>query len=177
MPETSDLTGKQKRFCEEYIRDYNASRAAREAGYSDNTAGEIGYENLKKPEIKAFIRHLQENLAETAGISKLMVLEEYKKMAFSSIANLHNSWIERKEFDELTEAQKACIAEIQTQTRTIVSDDGEVAQVEFVKIKLFDKQKALDAITKLLGFDPPKKVEFSIPEKQVIKIGGKEVEF
>ena len=46
-----ELTEKQKIFCREYVIDWNASRAAREAGYSENTAGEIGHENLKKPQI------------------------------------------------------------------------------------------------------------------------------
>ena len=36
-----ELTEKQKKFCEEYIFDFNASRAARVAGYSEDTAGAI----------------------------------------------------------------------------------------------------------------------------------------
>lgn len=49
------MTRKQKIFCEEYLISGNASDAARKAGYSENTAGSIGAENLKKPEISAYI--------------------------------------------------------------------------------------------------------------------------
>lgn len=176
----ADLTGKQKRFCESYIWDFNASRAARDAGYSEDTAGQIGFENLKKPEIQAFIQELQDNLAKTAGISRLKVLREHEKLAFSSIAHLHDTWIERKEFEKLTDDQKACIAEISTQTKQITEWDGDTpvpVTVEFVKIKLYDKQKALDSISKILGFDAPKKLAVSMGEKQVFKIGDQEITF
>ena len=40
------ITKKQKRFCEEYLIDLNATQAAIRAGYSPDTAGAIGAENL-----------------------------------------------------------------------------------------------------------------------------------
>lgn len=49
------LTGKQRVFVERYLTHWNASRAAREAKYSEKTAATIGYENLRKPEIQAAI--------------------------------------------------------------------------------------------------------------------------
>lgn len=50
------LTQKQKVFCEEYIKTGNASDVARKAGYSPKTAPFIGAENLKKPQISAYIK-------------------------------------------------------------------------------------------------------------------------
>lgn len=49
------LTEKQKRFCDEYLIDLNATQAAIRAGYSKKTAYSIGIENLKKPYIKNYI--------------------------------------------------------------------------------------------------------------------------
>lgn len=49
------LTAKQQRFCDEYLIDLNATQAAIRAGYSEKTAYSIGNENLKKPEISAYI--------------------------------------------------------------------------------------------------------------------------
>lgn len=177
-----DLTEKQRRFCEEYIFDFNATRAAKVAGYSENTATEIGSENLTKPNIQAYIKELQGDLEKTAGISRLMVLKEHAKLAFSSIASLHNTWIERKEFDKLTDDQKSAIAQIETQTRIEsrydpASGEDIPVQVDFIKIKLFDKQKALDSISKMLGYDAPEKIQHLVTEKQVMVIGGKTIEF
>lgn len=49
------LTEKQKRFIDYYIETGNATEAARRAGYSEKTAAETGYENLRKPNIKNYI--------------------------------------------------------------------------------------------------------------------------
>lgn len=49
------LTAKQKRFCDEYLIDLNATQAAIRAGYSKKTANRIGTENLSKPVIKQYI--------------------------------------------------------------------------------------------------------------------------
>ena len=49
------LTIKQKAFADLYIKYGNASRAAREAGYSEKTARAIAGEYLTKPAIKAYI--------------------------------------------------------------------------------------------------------------------------
>ena len=49
------LTAKQKRFCDEYLIDLNATQAAIRAGYSEKNARNIASENLAKPNIKQYI--------------------------------------------------------------------------------------------------------------------------
>ena len=49
------MTNKQKRFCDEYLIDCNATQAAIRAGYSAKTAKQIGQENLTKLDIKNYI--------------------------------------------------------------------------------------------------------------------------
>lgn len=49
------MTAKQKKFCDEYLIDLNATQAAIRAGYSKKTARKIGQENLTKPDIKQYI--------------------------------------------------------------------------------------------------------------------------
>jgi phage terminase small subunit len=183
MAKPGELTGKQKKFCEEYIFDFNASRAARAAGYSEDTAGSIGSENLQKPEIQDFIKELQSDMEKTAGISRLMIVKEYQKIAFSNIADLHTGWITRAEFENLTQEQKAAISEIQTQTRTeskydSKSESMQPIEVDFVKIKLHSKTQALDSLMKIMGYEPSKKVDLNVlSEKQVVVIGGQKIEF
>jgi phage terminase small subunit len=53
-PDTG-LNARQLRFCEEYLICFNGTQAAIKAGYSEKTAGVIASENLKKPNIRAFI--------------------------------------------------------------------------------------------------------------------------
>lgn len=49
------MTAKQRRFCDEYLIDLNATQAAIRAGYSKKTAQQMGTENLSKPVIKEYI--------------------------------------------------------------------------------------------------------------------------
>lgn len=57
------MTPKQTRFIDEYLQDFNATRAAIRAGYSEKTAYAIGWENLRKPEIAAEIDRRVEAMA------------------------------------------------------------------------------------------------------------------
>jgi phage terminase small subunit len=58
-------------FILEYVKDWNATRAAKAAGYSKKTAYSIGNENLRKPEIKAEIdKRLTEMTMSAAEVLK-----------------------------------------------------------------------------------------------------------
>ena len=56
------LSEKQRRFVEEYIKDYNATQAALRAGYSKKTASTSGYRNTKNDEIKEAIQERQNEI-------------------------------------------------------------------------------------------------------------------
>ncbi len=64
------MTAKQKRFCEEYMIDLNATQAAKRAGYSKKTARFIGNENLTKPNIE---NHIQKLLKEISDSTKITI--------------------------------------------------------------------------------------------------------
>ena len=51
-----NLTRKQIAFCEAYIETGNGTEAAKKAGYSERSAGQISDQNLKKHEIQAYIK-------------------------------------------------------------------------------------------------------------------------
>lgn len=157
------LTPKEEKFCYEYLIDLNATRAAIRAGYSEKTARTIACQNLAKLHIQEKIKKMKANLSETAGITALKVLNEHAKIAFSNISNLHNTWYEKKEFEKLPEEIKSCISEIETRIRTeyVTGPDGKSKPVKvgMIRVKLYDKQKALEAITAILGFNAAHKTE------------------
>lgn len=73
------LTDKQKRFCEEYIKDWNGTRAAIAAGYSEKTARNIASENLAKPYIADYIAEIQTDLKKITGDSFISQVEKLKE--------------------------------------------------------------------------------------------------
>ena len=146
------LTAKEERFCHEYVMWLNATKAAINAGYSEKSARRIGYRLSTKVHIQERIKHLKENLAETAEISKMRVLREHEKIAFADAGQLRDGWMSLKDFDTLTPEQKSIIQEVTTK---------EVKNGTEIKVKLYDKQRSLDSISAMLGFDAPVKTELT----------------
>ncbi len=164
------LTEQHRIFCRQYIFDWNVARSYGVA-YPNVVKYDVqksaGCRLLKRTLIKEYISYLQKNIEKTVGISRNMIIEEQMKLAFSSIAHLHNTWIERKEFEKLTEDQKACIAEITVVPRLFKDPMLEISvHIEGVKIKLWDKQKALEALSRMLGHNEPEKFQISGVTKQ-----------
>jgi len=70
------LNDKQKRFCQEYIKDFNGKRAAISAGYSKKTARSIANENLTKPDIQTYLEKLKAPITKKLEIDTEWVLKK-----------------------------------------------------------------------------------------------------
>ncbi|WP_423454283.1 terminase small subunit [Ottowia sp. VDI28] len=82
------LTDKQQRFIEEYLVDLNASQAAIRAGYSPDTAGSIGHENLKKPDIQLALLNARKAQQERTNITADGALREAWNVATADAREL-----------------------------------------------------------------------------------------
>ena len=69
------MNAKQKRFCDEYLIDCNATQAAIRAGYSPKTAKQIGQEILTKPDLKKYIDEQLEQIHSEKTADAQEVLE------------------------------------------------------------------------------------------------------
>lgn len=158
------LTDKQLEFCDQYMLDYNATRAAIDAGYSKSTARQIGCELLTKPNIRARLEFLKTDLQRLSGVTKLRTIQELRKIAYSTIEHLHKTWIERTEFEKLSSDQKAAIQSIDTkvlQKNIGTNEKPDIVNVEYVKITLYNKQAALDSLSKMFGYNAAEKVDLT----------------
>lgn len=178
------LTEKERLFCHQYIIDWNGARSARDAGYSEKTANEIAHQNLTKLHIQQYIEFIKNDFEKEAGISKLKQLNELSKIAYSSIAHLHNTWIELKEFELLTNEQKSAIESTETKHETkqifnIESNSREDVNVNYIKVKLYSKLNAIDQINKMMGYNEPEKIDHTSKGKELqgltVKWGDKEI--
>lgn len=139
------LTAKQKRFIEEYLIDLNATQASIRAGYSPETAKEIGCENLTKPNIKNEIDKAIAERSKRTGINQDRVLREIAKIAFvnpSDVINFNQATVKENASDD----DLAVISGIKI--KSIPTEDGDIQERE---VKLYDKLKALDMLGKHLG--------------------------
>ena len=74
------LTAKERAFCDEYVKTYNAGQAYM-AVYDCklNTALSDGYKMLKRPEIINYIKELQQALTERYVDAAAIILDELMK--------------------------------------------------------------------------------------------------
>jgi len=80
------MTEKQKKFCIEYLKDLNATQAAIRSGYSKDSAEIIGFENLRKPNIKGYIdKQLDDIMQESKSVLKHRIIKELKDVSFTGI--------------------------------------------------------------------------------------------
>ena len=76
------MTDKQKRFCEEYMIDLNATQAAIRAGYSVKTANEQGARLLANVSVHQEIERLKAERSRRTGITADRVLQELARIGF-----------------------------------------------------------------------------------------------
>lgn len=139
------MTAKQQRFCDEYLIDLNATQAAIRAGYSVDTAKEIGCENLTKPNIQETIAKAMAERSKRTGVNQDRVVLELAKIAFVNA----NDLIDAKDASIRTSATEDDLACIQSvKVKTSYTTNGESVERE---IKLNDKMKALELLGKHLG--------------------------
>lgn len=140
------LSDKQKKFCEEYIIDFNQTQSAIRAGYSAKTAYSIGNENLKKPDIQAYIKELLSKREERTQITADMVVKEWAKVAFFDIRKIFHKEGGLLNPHDLDDETATVISSIKARD-VKVGDDIETIK----EYRLNDKMKALDMLAKYLG--------------------------
>ncbi len=134
----SKLTEKQKFFCREYLRDFNATQAAVRAGYSKKTAKQIAAENLSKLDLRRYIRELADDLNVQTDNDIKRIIVELQLIAFGSlkdVADWDSNGIILKDSEHIEESARL-VSEL--------SDSPKFG----MKIKMHDKLKALELLGK-----------------------------
>ena len=135
------LTPKQKRFCQEYVTDLNATQAAIRTGYSEKTAEVQGSTLLRNPKVKKEIERLKAKRADKVEIKSEDVLRRLKEYYDADISKFMNLT-----FDEVKELPLELRRMISGFKKTI-SKYGITYEISFI-----DKMKALEMINRHIGF-------------------------
>jgi phage terminase small subunit len=146
---TKPLPAKRQRFVEEYLIDLNATQAAIRAGYSAKTAGSIGEEILKKPEIQEAIQAAMKARSERTEITADRVLKELGRIAFFDIRKLYNDDGTLKKPNELDDEAAAVVSGVDVVE--MQTGEKDALPLYTKKVKVNDKIAALTNAMKHLG--------------------------
>lgn len=142
------LTGKARRFADNYLVDCNATRAYKAAGYTakdDTVAASCSSKLLRKPKVAAYIAGRQEKASSKLEVTAEKVVRELARIGFAD-PRLAASWgpagVVLKPSADLDDDAAAAIAEVQSKHTEWGVD---------LKFKLHDKVAALDKLARHLG--------------------------
>lgn len=143
------LTGKQALFVEAYLRCWNKTESARQAGYAGNdaTLGAIGYENFKKPDI---FEEIQRRITESA----MSADEVLMRLGDQARGNMGDFWkIEEGQppvLDLTNDKAKLSLIKkmkVKTTKRFYTEDEDPVTEVTTeIDFELYDAQSALEKL-------------------------------
>lgn len=157
------MTEKQKIFADEYLIDLNATRAYRVAYPSvkkDETAAAAAARMLRNVKVAAYIQERMQERQKRTEITQDRVLQELAAIAFAKAtdyAEIKNECVRIKDTAELDEQQVRTLAGI---------EEGKFG----IKVKLNDKEKALELLGRHLGMFKDK-LEVSGLEEEKKKLG------
>lgn len=142
------LNDKQSKFVKEYLVDLNSTQAAIRAGYSTRTAGSIGFELLKKPEIATEIRRELELRSIRTEITQDRVLLEIARLAFNDPRKAFDENGALKPIQEWPDEVAAAVSSIKINEITD-SEGNHIGETK--EIKFWDKGKQIELAGRHLG--------------------------
>lgn len=139
------MNEREKRFCQEYLIDLDATNAARRAGYADSTARNaacwISGAKPRKPKLRAEIDRLIAERSRRTGVNADRVLRELARIAFANVTDvLDDDGVNVRR--DISRDDSAALAKIHRK-QTANGLDCEV--------RMHDKNRALEMLGKHLG--------------------------
>lgn len=158
MAQTSEnefgLTDLQVRFCEEYILDYNGTKAAKRAGYADGASLRVQATRLlANDNVISYLSHLEDLRAKENEYTAKRLINSMFELATMDITDV---------IDENGMVKK--LSEIPIHLRKFIQ--GIKNGREGVEVKFMDKWKAYDKLMQMAGIENVSriKVEHSYAE-------------
>ncbi|WP_295664878.1 terminase small subunit, partial [uncultured Mucilaginibacter sp.] len=135
------LTPKQQRFCDEYLIDMNATRAALRAGYTQATA--MNGQLMEMPKIQAYLKKRTAEAAQKLQVSHETLLGELMKVAFANMGDYFGDDGKIKAMNDILDDKKSAIWSLKV-------SEGKYGTT--VQLRLHNKLAALEKIAKHIKF-------------------------
>ena len=137
-----DFTDLQLRFCHEYVKDLNGTKAVYRAGYdvkSDNAAAVQSVNLLRNPKIQAY-------LGEIAGLNEVTIIAEVLKIAFFQITDVAE-W-DGSDYSIKPTAEWSASAKSAIKSLTFPKTENRGVITTTIKVEAYDKLSAIEKLIK-----------------------------
>ena len=154
------LTPKQERFVAEYLVDLNATQAAIRTGYSKKTAEQQGPRLLGNAGVATAIARGQAKALARLDMDRNRILGLVAEIALGDLSTFYTSSGQLKGLSELGPGQGRLIAGLETLVKNAEAGDGHTDTV--LKLKLYDRLKALELLAKYTIQPPAAQVDVNV---------------
>ncbi len=164
VPALDKLSRGHRRFALEYLIDRNATQAAIRAKFSRKTAGSIGCQLLKRPDVRAAIDEEMQRINEDATLKAHEISRELSRIGAIDSTSIYNEDGSFKKISEMPEDVRRAISSIEMESIPITKHrpaldkkgqpiPGKTEEVtEFVqrikKISFWNKNEALGLLAR-----------------------------
>lgn len=162
------MTNAQKRFCDEYLIDLNATRAYKVAYPNckkDETARANSSRLLTIANIQEYISEKQIEIEKRTEVTQDMVIKELAKIAFLDIRKLYTENGQLKNVADIDDDTAGAISSLETLEEYDGYGDDREKIGDTQKVKLLDKTKALELLGRHLGIFNDK-LDLNVKEKE-----------
>lgn len=162
------LTPKQERFVQSYLQHFNASKAAREAGYSEKAAAVTGSILLRNSKVQQRINDLRGDMAGGFNVSRERLAQELARIAYGDPRAIFDKEGRMLPPDQWPDEVAATISSVETEE--LFSGFGENRkQIGYTKkVKTWEKTKAIELLTRMMGYNEPDKIKGDIKNTHTI---------
>jgi phage terminase small subunit len=152
----------------------NATEAAITAGFSRHSAHTRGLELVKDRETAALIEATHAELSAITGLDQERTLREVARLSYADPRKMFRPDGTLIPVHELDDDVAATVASIEHETETETSEDGESTTTRLAKVKVWDKNAALEKAMKFHGLyekDNRQRGESLSIKVQLVKVG------
>lgn len=135
----------QLRYAEQYIIDFNGTKAAIRAGYAEPSAAQQSSRLLNNAKIQQYLQYLISDRSKRLQVTADKVVQEIAKIAFHNVQDLLDYLDGNVLFSDLEDMEFPEIIKSIEVKETLI-DGVRVGQI--AKIQVYDKVKALELLGK-----------------------------
>lgn len=162
------MTNAQKRFCDEYLVDLNATRAYKVAypnTKKEETASSNGSRMLRNDKVQKYISEKIKEREKRTEVTQDRVINELAKIAFMDIRKLYTENGQLKNIADIDGNTAGAISSLETLEEYDGYGDDREKIGDTKKVRLLDKTKALELLGRHLGIFNDK-LDINIKEKE-----------
>lgn len=166
-----ELTEKQRLFCWHYVHNRNATQAAINAGYTKKYPAEVGYQLLHNSTVRAEVERLKKLKAGSLMLTPEDIVERYMMIAFANMNDFVDYGVREVTLvDKDGRFAKERTNYLDFKDASMV-DGGLISEISVgkqgMKIKLEDRQKALNWLANYFEMNPADKHRQKFDEERL----------